>query len=159
MTIKIQEINTINQLVDHGGHLFDDAQLYFGHGTDNAMDEAAYIVLSITQNLPLKDDQVFSCEVSADEKQKILDVFERRIVEKIPAAYLVEEAWFAGLAFFVNQNVLIPRSPFAELIDDRFAPWINVEKTHQILDRIRLLVNGKIRLLKINLVLKERCAE
>lgn len=134
MTIKLQKINTINQLIIQGAQLFEEAQLYFGHGTDNAMDEAAYIVLSITKNLPVNDEQVFSYDVSGVEKQKILDIFERRIVEKIPAGYLVEEAWFAGLAFFVNKDVLIPRSPFAELIDEHFAPWVNVEKTQKILD-------------------------
>jgi ribosomal protein L3 glutamine methyltransferase len=134
MTIKLQEINTINQLVSYGEHLFDEARLYFGHGTDNAMDEAAYIVLSITNNLPLLDDQVFVETVDADAKKKILDAFDRRVKEKIPAAYIVGEAWFAGLAFSVNDDVLVPRSPFAELIDSGFSPWVDVDKVGHILD-------------------------
>jgi len=134
MTIKLQKINTINQLVNYGASLFDDAKLHFGHGTGNAMDEAAYIVLNITKKLPLESDQVFANEVSANEKQKILEIFSRRVEEKVPAAYLVGEAWFAGLPFFVNKNVLVPRSPFAELIDDRFAPWVDERKTNRILD-------------------------
>ncbi len=134
MTIKLQKINTINQLINYGAHLFEAAQLYFGHGTGNAIDESAYIVLSMTKNLPLVDEEVFEKEVSVDDETTILNIFQRRIDEKIPAAYLIGEAWFAGLAFFVNENVLVPRSPFAELIDDHFAPWVDVEKTDRILD-------------------------
>jgi len=134
MTIKLHKINTISQLISYGAGLFDDAELHFGHGTDNAMDEAAYIVLGITKNLPLEDDQVFANEVSSSEKQKILEFFDRRVAEKVPAAYLIGEAWFAGLPFFVNENVLVPRSPFAELIDDRFAPWVDERRVGRILD-------------------------
>ena len=121
-------------MINYGADLFDDAELHFGHGTDNAMDEAAYIVLGITKNLPLEDDQVFANQVSSSEKQKILEYFDRRVVEKVPAAYLVGEAWFGGLPFFVNENVLVPRSPFAELIEDRFAPWVDERRVGRILD-------------------------
>tara|TARA_R110002096_G_scaffold73526_11_gene174388 strand:- start:2310 stop:3230 length:921 start_codon:yes stop_codon:yes gene_type:complete len=134
MTIKIQKIKTINELITEGANLFADAGLYFGHGTDNTLDEASYIVLGITKNLPLNNEQILSSEVSVDEQQKVLDAFERRIVERIPAAYLVGEAWFAGLPFFVDNNVLVPRSPFAELIEDRFAPWVDSSKINSILD-------------------------
>jgi len=134
MTIKLQEINTIKQLVSEGARLFEVARLYFGHGTGNALDEAAYIVLSITNNLPLTDERVFEEIVDTELKKKILATFERRVKEKIPAAYLIGEAWFAGLAFFVNDDVLIPRSPFAELIDDAFTPWVDIDRVGHILD-------------------------
>ena len=134
MTIKLQEINTIKQLVSEGAHLFETAGLYFGHGTDNGIDEAAYIVLSMTNNLPLTDERVFDEIVNAEVKEKILATFERRVKEKTPAAYLLGEAWFAGLAFFVNVDVLIPRSPFAELIDEAFTPWIDIDRVGDILD-------------------------
>jgi len=134
MTIKLQKINTINQLIHYGASLFEAAQLHFGHGTGNAIDESAYIVLTITKNLPLVNEEVFDEEVGAENEREILGIFDRRVNEKVPAAYLIGEAWFAGLAFFVNENVLVPRSPFAELIDDLFAPWVDVERTHKILD-------------------------
>jgi len=134
MTIKLQEINTIKQLVSEGAHLFEAARLYFGHGTGNAIDEAAFIVLSMTNNLPLTDERVFDETVNVKVKEKILAIFERRVKEKTPAAYLLGEAWFAGLAFYVNEDVLIPRSPFAELIDDAFTPWVDIDSVGHVLD-------------------------
>lgn len=134
MTIKLKKKITISELIAHGVTLFEGAPLYFGHGTDNLADEVVYIVLSVTKKWPMKDETVFSHGVSTVEAKKILDIFQRRIKEKIPAAYLLEEAWFAGLAFFVNRDVLIPRSPFAELISESFSPWVNVDKVQNILD-------------------------
>lgn len=132
--MKLHKINTIKALISYGAELFDNSDVYFGHGTDNSMDEAAYIVLSVTKNLPLVDEGVFERNIDEPEKTKILTLFERRVAEKVPAPYLIGEAWFAGLPFFVNADVLVPRSPFAELIDDQFAPWVEVNKTKNILD-------------------------
>ena len=134
MTIKLQEINTIKQLVNEGADFFEAAQLYYGHGTTNPIDEAAYIVLSMTNNLPLVDERVFDETVNVEVNEKILAIFERRVKEKTPAAYLLGEAWFAGLAFYVNEDVLIPRSPFAELIDDAFTPWVDIDSVGHVLD-------------------------
>jgi len=134
MTIKFTKLNTINDLINYGAHLFDAESLYFGHGTDNATDEAAYIVLAVTRHLPVFNDDVFGLAVDAFEKKIIIEMFQRRLTEKVPAAYLVGEAWFAGLAFDVNEHVLVPRSPFAELISDQFMPWVDFDKTKTILD-------------------------
>ncbi|HIL91749.1 MAG TPA: 50S ribosomal protein L3 N(5)-glutamine methyltransferase [Cycloclasticus sp.] len=134
MTIKLYKINTINELVCYGAQLFDSASLFYGHGTDNSMDEAAYIVLSLIHRLPLVDDSILDEHITESDKKAIVAVFKRRIIEKLPAAYLVGEAWFAGLPFYVNEHVLVPRSPFAELIDDKFTPWVDVERTTQVLD-------------------------
>jgi len=134
MTIKFTKSSTINELIDYGAHLFDAESLYFGHGTDNAMDEAAYIVLAVTRHLPVLSDNVFDMTVDAFEQKTIIEMFQRRIVEKTPAAYLIGEAWFAGLPFEVNEHVLVPRSPFAELISDQFMPWVDVDNTKTILD-------------------------
>jgi len=134
MTIKFTKSSTINELIDYGAHLFDAESLYFGHGTDNAMDEAAYIVLAVTHHLPVLNDEVFDMTVDAFQQKTILEMFQRRIAEKIPAAYLLGEAWFAGLPFEVNEHVLVPRSPFAELISDQFMPWVDFDKTKTILD-------------------------
>jgi len=134
MTIKFKKNNTINELISYGAQLFDNESLYFGHGTDNAADEAAYIVLGVTQHLPVVDELVFEATVDAFEQKIIMDMFQRRITEKTPAAYLIGEAWFAGLAFYVDEHVLVPRSPFAELIADQFVPWVDEHKTKRILD-------------------------
>jgi ribosomal protein L3 glutamine methyltransferase len=134
MTIILEKINTINELITHGEQLFDAAELYFGHGTDNSADEAAYIVLFLTNNLPIPENINTDVRVSVNEKKKIIDVFNRRINEKTPAAYLLGEAWFVGMPFIVSEDVLVPRSPFAELIGDQFSPWVNVNKVHNILD-------------------------
>tara|TARA_R110002074_G_scaffold228259_2_gene399993 strand:- start:202352 stop:203272 length:921 start_codon:yes stop_codon:yes gene_type:complete len=134
MTIKSQKINTIKGLIADGTRLFDNESLYYGHGTDNSADEAAYIVLTVTKKLPLDDNVVLEEKVDEPMAKEILALFQRRIKEKIPAAYLIGEAWFAGMPFYVNEHVLVPRSPFAELIGDQFSPWVSVEKTQRILD-------------------------
>jgi len=134
MVIKLQKAQTIEELIRYGASVFDAAELYYGHGTDNPMDEAAYIVLTITGNLPVSDESVFSNEVTDADSDKIKNIFDRRIAEKTPAAYLLGEAWFAGLPFFVNEHVLVPRSPFAELIGDQFEPWVDVAQVKSILD-------------------------
>ena len=132
--MKSQEINTLNELITYGAQLFDREALFYGHGTSNSFDEAAYIVLAVTQHLPLLDDSVLEQPVDTFQQKTIIGLFQRRITEKIPAAYLIGEAWFAGLPFFVNEHVLVPRSPFAELIEDRFIPWVSEDKINHILD-------------------------
>lgn len=134
MTIELQKNITIKQLIEQGAQFFDAESLYYGHGTFNSTDEAAYIVLTLTGHLPLKNDASFNEFVADEMVDTIINVFNRRVTEKVPAAYLLGEAWFAGLAFLVNDDVLIPRSPFAELIVDGFVPWVNREKTKAILD-------------------------
>lgn len=132
--MKLQKNNTIKQLIDYGASIFDAQPLYYGHGTDNALDEAAYIVLTVTGSLPISGDEIFENDVSQSHQEKVLELFSRRVTEKIPVAYLVNEAWFAGLPFYVNESVLVPRSPFAELLANEFAPWVNVDQTSDILD-------------------------
>ncbi|MEH6504228.1 MAG: 50S ribosomal protein L3 N(5)-glutamine methyltransferase [Cycloclasticus sp.] len=134
MTIKSQKSYTIKGLIADGAELFDKEALYYGHGTDNSTDEAAYIVLTVTNKLPLDDDAVLEEKVDVLVAKEILALFQRRIKEKTPAAYLIGEAWFAGLPFYVDKHVLVPRSPFAELLGDNFSPWVNVDKTNRILD-------------------------
>jgi ribosomal protein L3 glutamine methyltransferase len=125
---------TPRQLVDWAAEQFDKSDLYFGHGTDNARDEAAFMVLR-AMDLPfdVSDDRLDK-PVTADQKRKIIDLVRQRITTRKPAAYLLNEAWFAGLPFYVNEHVLVPRSPFAELIAEQFSPWCDPDKMKSILD-------------------------
>jgi len=105
----------------------EESDSFYGHGTDNSRDEAAYLVcgtLGISHDYDLR-----TLNHNLDEEQlRILEVkVEQRIKDKIPTAYLVGEAWFAGLNFSVDKRVLIPRSPLAELIKNRFSPLIKTD--------------------------------
>lgn len=129
-----QQLHTIQDFIRWGASRFNEAGLVFGHGTDNAVDEAAGLVLSVL-NLPYDSAQgLLGTRLTDVEKKSILSIFERRISKRTPAAYLTHEAWFAGLPFFVDERVLVPRSPFAELIQHRFAPWIDAPRVERILD-------------------------
>lgn len=120
--------------IQHGEVLFENSGLFFGHGTSTPFDEAAYIVLSITGDISMTDDSVYTKTVQETFQNAIQIAFERRVTEKIPAAYILGEAWFLGLPFYVDESVLIPRSPFAELISCEFEPWLNADTTRLILD-------------------------
>lgn len=125
---------TIQDFIRWGASRFARAGLHFGHGTDNALDEAAQIVLHCLQLGPLLPQGLRDCRLTAAERVAITDLIERRIAERIPAAYLTGSAWFAGLEFYVNPNVLVPRSPIAELIEAGFEPWIDGERVGRVLD-------------------------
>ncbi len=103
---------------------FNEAELYFGHGSDNAFDEAAYLVLH-TLHLPLERLEPFlDASLTHGESEQIATVIERRIRERLPAAYLTHEAWLNGNRFYVDERVIVPRSFIAELLHESLAPWI-----------------------------------
>ena len=128
------ELISIRDVIRWGVSHFDEAGLFYGHGMANALDEAVFIALS-TLNLPLNiTESYFDSRLTLVEREKVLALYQRRIKERIPAAYLTHEAWFAGLKFYVDENVLIPRSPIAELIENRFEPWVEQENVNRVLD-------------------------
>jgi ribosomal protein L3 glutamine methyltransferase len=125
---------TLQQILTSGHDQFQAAKLYFGHGTDNAWDEAVWIALHVLK-LPLDiDDSCLLRELTEQEEKAIKALYKRRIKERIPVAYLLQEAWFAGLSFYVDERVLIPRSPTAELIQKRFEPYLKTKNPEAILD-------------------------
>jgi len=112
---------------------FHAENLYFGHGTDNAWDEARQLVLGAL-HLPWEiADSYLDCNLEDNERIYVRRLLQRRIGERVPAAYLLGEAWFCGLPFKVDSRVLIPRSPIAELIERRFEPWL-ADEPARILD-------------------------
>lgn len=126
-------IQTVGDFVQWGASCFDDAGLFFGHGSDNPWDESLVLVF-YALSLPWdSDSDVFKKILSVEEKDSISELFDRRINEKMPAAYLTGEAWFAGFKFVVDPRVLIPRSPIAELVEAEFSPWL-VKTPATILD-------------------------
>ncbi|MDM8568393.1 50S ribosomal protein L3 N(5)-glutamine methyltransferase [Thiotrichales bacterium HSG1] len=130
----MKELQTIGDFIRWGASQFNQANLFFGHGTDNAVDEATTLVvyaLHLPQELP---DILWHSKLTYPEKQKIIEFFNIRIAKNIPSPYITKEAWFTNLSFYVNQHVLIPRSPIAELIEQRFEPWMDYSNSIKMLD-------------------------
>ncbi|MFK3648887.1 50S ribosomal protein L3 N(5)-glutamine methyltransferase [Lysobacter enzymogenes] len=125
---------TLVDLIRYGASRFNAAGLSFGHSYDNALDEATQLVLHAL-HLPHDLSPVYGQgKVTADEKDAVLALFQRRIDERIPAAYLTGEAWFAGLSFKSDARALVPRSPIAELIESGFEPWLGGREVRRALD-------------------------
>jgi ribosomal protein L3 glutamine methyltransferase len=130
----LSPLTTIRDTIRWGASRFAEAKIGFGHGTANALDEAAALVLH-TLHLPYNLSEFYlQSALTPEERQAIFAVFEQRITERKPAAYLTHEAIFAGLSFYVDERVLVPRSPIAELIEQRFAPWVEAGQVERILD-------------------------
>ena len=125
---------TIRDYIRWGASRFAEAKLVFGHGTTTALDEAAALVLH-TLHLPYNLSEFYlQSALALEERQAVVLIIGRRITERKPAAYLTHEAIFAGLSFYVDERVLVPRSPIAELIEQRFAPWLEEDRVERILD-------------------------
>jgi ribosomal protein L3 glutamine methyltransferase len=130
----IAELKTIRDYIRYAMSRFNEAGLYYGHGTDNAWDEVIALILH-TLHLPHHlDKSLLDANLLTSEREKILSLIDKRAIKRLPVPYLTNEAWFAGLSFYVDDRVLIPRSPIAELIENHFAPWIDENKVHSILD-------------------------
>jgi ribosomal protein L3 glutamine methyltransferase len=128
------ELATIIDLIRYGASRFNAAGLTFGHSYDNALDEATQLTLHAL-HLPHDLSPVYgNARITEAEKEEVLGLFLRRIEERMPAAYLTGEAWFAGLSFKTDRRALVPRSPIAEMIEHGFQPWLGDREVRRALD-------------------------
>ncbi|MCQ4242635.1 50S ribosomal protein L3 N(5)-glutamine methyltransferase [Stutzerimonas stutzeri] len=133
MTASSSRLRTLRDYIRWAVSHFHAEQLFHGHGTDNAWDEARQLVLGAL-HLPWEiADSYLDCRLEDDEREHLQSLLRRRIEERVPTAYLLGQTWFCGLPFIVDERVLIPRSPIGELIERRFEPWLAQTPT-RILD-------------------------
>ena len=124
-TAAISELITVRDYIRYAVSRFNAAGLFFGHGSDNAWDEAAYLTLH-TLNLPLDRLEPFlDARLLPRERETLLDLYRRRAEERLPAAYLTEEAWLGEHRFYVDKRVIVPRSFIAELLNEQLSPWVD----------------------------------
>ncbi len=112
---------------------FEAADLCYGHGTDNSLDEAAWLVLAVV-GLDFDDLGAPDTLLGDAERERVAELATRRRRDRVPLAYLLGEAWFAGRRYHVDERVLVPRSPLAELILERFVPWVRAQQARRLLD-------------------------
>lgn len=125
MTEQKKDLTTLADWIEWAASRFDSAGLYFGHGTDNALDEAAVLALHVLGLGWPELESWLDKPFPDDRREALSELVDARITEKVPAAYLTGRAWFAGLEFIVNRHVLVPRSPIAELVINAFQPWLD----------------------------------
>ena len=119
-----QELFTIRDWLRFTVSRFEESEIFFGHGTDNAYDEAVWLIMSA---LHLPHDTLHNfldAVITESERKQLAHLIERRVSERIPTAYLLREAWLRGFKFYVDERVLVPRSFIAELLEDGLQPWI-----------------------------------
>ena len=130
----VAQLETILDWIRFAASEFERNQVFYGHGTDNAWDEAVLLVtatLELPVNMPMDRTH---CRLIDDERNLIAQLIEQRIEQRIPVAYLINQAWFCGMPFYVDERVLVPRSPIAEIITNRVEPWLNGLQPQRILD-------------------------
>jgi ribosomal protein L3 glutamine methyltransferase len=127
-------LSTLRDYIRWAASQFTKSEISFGQGTTTALDEAAALVLHTVHQPYNLAEAYLDTTLTMSERQAVVEIINRRINERIPAAYLTNEAIFAGLSFYVDNRVLVPRSPIAELIEQRFAPWVEEDQIYRILD-------------------------
>ncbi|UOO83051.1 50S ribosomal protein L3 N(5)-glutamine methyltransferase [Uruburuella testudinis] len=134
-TEAAQQLTTVRDILRFAVSRFNEADLFFGHGSDNAHDEAAYLILH-TLNLPLDMlEPYLDAKLLKNEKENVLELIERRVNERLPVAYLTHQAWQGDFDFYVDERVIVPRSFVYELLGEPLAPWIEHEElVHRALD-------------------------
>lgn len=134
VTEALNELQSPVDFVRWGASRFCEFGLVFGHGSDNAVDEALGLVLHALHLEPGVPEEVLHARLTRAEKAAVVDLLRRRIETRKPAAYLTGEAWFAGIRFAIDERVLVPRSPLAESIERGFEPWLDPDRVRRVLD-------------------------
>lgn len=133
LTARFMSIFNSLQAIQYANQLFEESNIFYGHGTDNALDEAyALVIDALNLSHSLSDDALAA--IPLENPETLIDLIHRRVHEHVPVPYLTHKAWFCGLPFYVDERVLIPRSPIAELIEVGFAPWIDPDSVTDVLD-------------------------
>jgi ribosomal protein L3 glutamine methyltransferase len=132
--VKTVAARSVGAAIEHCARALRAARVYFGHGTDNARDEAAELVFFVAGLAHELGSGAYDHALSARQLKRIEELLRRRIGERIPLAYLTHRAFFAGLELYVDERVLVPRSPIAELTLRQFQPWIMPTRVRRILD-------------------------
>jgi ribosomal protein L3 glutamine methyltransferase len=132
--VKTVGARSVGAAIEHCARALRAARVHFGHGTDNARDEAAELVFFVAGLAHELGAGAYDHALSARQLKRIEELLRRRIGERIPLAYLTHRAFFAGLELYVDERVLVPRSPIAELTLRQFQPWIEPPRVRRILD-------------------------
>ena len=125
---------TIREAVESAAHLLEQEGVFFGHGTDNAQDEALSLILYVLGLDYTITDSALDAPLSSGELAKINEIIQQRNKLRKPAPYLTNRTWFMGLEFYVDERVLVPRSPIAELIYAKYQPWLKLKSSLSVLD-------------------------
>ena len=129
------QLHTFRDLLRFSVSRLNEAGLFFGHGSSNAYDEAAYLILHTLHLPPDQMETFLDARLTNMEISQVLGIIKRRALEKIPAAYLTQEAWLGDFSFYVDKRVLIPRSFIAELLREQLSPWVSdPSSVHSVLD-------------------------
>lgn len=128
------DLNTVGDCMRWAQTCFERAELHYGHGTDNAWDEALHLVLGGLKLDLESDPSVLDLNPSEAEKDHLIELVRCRVEERVPVPYLTGKAWFAGLEFVIDRRAIIPRSPIAELIEREFSPWYAGAGLERVLD-------------------------
>ncbi|MCZ6830516.1 MAG: 50S ribosomal protein L3 N(5)-glutamine methyltransferase [Gammaproteobacteria bacterium] len=129
-----RQLDTVGDCLRWAQTCFEDARLYYGHGTDNAWDEALHLVFGGLKLSLESDPSLLDTRLIQAEKTALIRLVQRRIEERIPVPYLTGRVWFAGLEFKIDRRAIIPRSPIAELIEQEFSPWYAGQQLQRVLD-------------------------
>lgn len=119
-----QELLTLRDLLRFSVSRFNEAGIFFGHGSDNAWDEAVYLLLHSLHLPPDRLEPFLDARLTSEERSRALLIIEKRIKDRLPAAYLTNEAWLGEHRFYVDERVIVPRSFIAELLEEQLEPWI-----------------------------------
>jgi ribosomal protein L3 glutamine methyltransferase len=130
----LAELITIHDWLRFAVSQFNAADIYFGHGTDNPWDEAGVLMAHTLHFTHLAEPALLQTRLTRTERRQFIDLLQARIEQRVPAAYLTQHAFFAGLPFYVDERVLVPRSPIGELIVQQFGSWFAVNPPKRILD-------------------------